>query len=149
MTKQDAGGSVFSPQYQCHCFCYLFNLYLTRMVSWDWHIPVLKTPGRQTTTWQPRAAFDATNSSHLNPVNALMSLYCHSESHKPAAVEEFLRVWWWRSLVPSRSQQRGRRGCLPKRLPQVKTVSTSKTKPEPSLCIKLVSAEQKSGCHIP
>lgn len=42
-------------------------------------------------------------------------------------------------------RQRGRRGCLPKRLPQVKTVSTSKTKPEPPLCIKLASREQESG----
>lgn len=30
--------SFFFFQYQCHRFCYLFNLYLTRMVSWDWHI---------------------------------------------------------------------------------------------------------------
>lgn len=28
----------FFFQYQCHCFSCLFNLYLTRVVSWDRHI---------------------------------------------------------------------------------------------------------------
>lgn len=41
MTKQDAGGSFNTKlffQSQCHRLCYFFNLYLTRTVSWDWHI---------------------------------------------------------------------------------------------------------------
>lgn len=28
----------FPPHHQCRSFCYLFNLYLTRAVSWDWRI---------------------------------------------------------------------------------------------------------------
>lgn len=65
--------SFFSPQHRCHRFCYLFNLYLTRMVSWDWHILFLKTPGKQITR-KPSGAIDAGESVYLNPVNALMSL---------------------------------------------------------------------------
>ncbi len=97
MTQQDAGGSFNTKhvfQYQCHSFCYLFNEALFNQNSLlRLTYPSFKSPGRQITTRQPRAAFDAGKSSHLNPVNALMPLHCHSENQKPAAaVEEFLSV---------------------------------------------------------
>lgn len=133
--------------------CYLFNLYLTRTVSWDWHILFFfKTPGKQITTWQPRAASDGGNLIHLKgcqcPDVSLLPLWEPHGSSR-GGIPPCLMMEQPCALEIPRCSSEGRRACLPNCLPQVKTMSTFKTKPEPSLCIKLVSAEQKSGCHIP
>lgn len=94
--------SFFSPQHRCHRFCYLFNLYLTRMVSWDWHILFFENSWQTNNTkakWCNWCWWISLSKSCECPDVSLMPFW--EQNHKSAAVEEFLSVWWWRSLMPS------------------------------------------------
>lgn len=119
------------------------NLYLTRTLSWDWHILFF---GKQITTRQPRVASDAGKSIHLKscecPDVSLLPLW--EPGGSGGGILQCLMMEEPRALEIPRCSSEGRRGCLPNCLPQVKTTSTYETKPEPSLCINFVRQSRKA-----
>lgn len=106
---------VIFPQ-RCDCLCFLFVIFLFKLVSWDWHILY-----SEKIAWKPLV---------IVPWMPPVCVYCHHKNRKTASVKESLSVWYEGSTRPwdGALKRRGGRGGLPEHLPQVKTLRIFKTK---------------------